>query len=71
MLIDVEVEGAGMFKGICNGDATSLEVFTKPTMRAFHGLLSVGVISSSEKGKMRVVIKSKGLKKAEMVFDVD
>ncbi len=69
--IDVEVEGAGMFKGICNGDATSLEVFTKPTMRAFHGLLSVGVISLSEKGKMRVVIKSKGLKKAEMVFDVD
>ena len=69
--INVEVEGEGLFKGICNGDATSLESFTKPTMKAFHGLLSVGVISSGKKGKMRVIVKSKGLKKSEIVFNID
>ena len=36
----VRVSG-GKFKGMCNGDATSLEVFTKPRMRLFHGELVV------------------------------
>ena len=29
----------GNFRGVCNGDATSTEVFTNPTMKAFHGQL--------------------------------
>lgn len=41
--LDVSVSGGGRFRGICNGDATSLEVFTKPTMKAFHGELVVTV----------------------------
>ena len=32
--------GTGLrFRGICNGDATSLESFVKPRMKAFHGKL--------------------------------
>lgn len=29
------------FKGICNGDPTSLEVFTEPEMKTFHGKLVI------------------------------
>lgn len=32
--------GKGLrFKAICNGDATSLESFVEPHMKAFHGQL--------------------------------
>ena len=41
--VNVSVSGGGRFRGICNGDATSLEVFTEPTMKAFHGELVVAV----------------------------
>ncbi len=68
--IEVEVTGCGFFKGICNGDATSLEIFTKPSMRVFKGMLSVGVISSTQKGNLNVVIKSKGLKSATLSIPV-
>ena len=40
--VSVRVYG-GKFRGICNGDATSLEVFTEPRMRLFHGELVVTV----------------------------
>ena len=36
-----EVEGAGSFRAVCNGDATSLEPFTLPTMKLFNGQLVV------------------------------
>ena len=61
--INVEVKGSAAFKGICNGDATSLEVFTKPTMKTFKGMLSVGVISNGQTGIAEVILKSPGLKK--------
>lgn len=63
--IDVEVSGAGSFQAICNGDATSLEVFTKPTMKLFSGKLVVTVKAGDKKGVIRLVVrdKAKGLKK--------
>ncbi|RYF11863.1 MAG: DUF4982 domain-containing protein, partial [Flavobacteriales bacterium] len=33
--LDFAVKGAGKFKAVCNGDATSLESFVKPTMKLF------------------------------------
>ena len=36
-----EVGGAGTFRAVCNGDATSLEPFTQPTMKLFSGQLVV------------------------------
>lgn len=50
-----EVEGAGKFRAVCNGDATSLESFTQPQMRLFHGQL-VLVVESTAKGN--IVIKT-------------
>ena len=63
-LIRVRVTGEGRFKGICNGDATSTEVFTRPAMHAFHGMLSVGIITTERAGSIRVTLSGKGLKPA-------
>ena len=62
--INVSVSGGASFKGICNGDATSLEVFTKPTMKAFHGQLVIGIQSNGKQGIATVKVSGKGLKPA-------
>ncbi|MDO5482671.1 MAG: glycoside hydrolase family 2 TIM barrel-domain containing protein [Bacteroidaceae bacterium] len=62
--ITVSVTGAATFKGICNGDATSTEVFTKPTMKVFHGQLVIGIQSNGKTGKATVKVHGKGLKPA-------
>ncbi len=59
--ITVDVKGAADFKGICNGDATSFEVFTEPTMKVFNGQLVVGIMSNGKKGKAKVTVTSDGL----------
>ena len=59
--IDVHVSGAADFKGICNGDPTSFEVFTQPTMKLFKGQLVVGVISNGKKGIAKITVVSSGL----------
>ncbi len=50
-----EVEGAGQFHAVCNGDATSLEPFTLPQMQLFHGQL-VLIVKATSKGN--IVIKT-------------
>ncbi len=60
--IDVEVSGAGTFKAICNGDATSLEVFTEPHMRLFSGKLVVTVQAADEPGDITVVVSDRKAK---------
>lgn len=59
--VNVQVSGAADFKGICNGDATSFEVFTRPTMKLFKGQLVVGIISNGKKGTARISVESSGL----------
>lgn len=58
--LQFSVEGAGMFRGVCNGDATSLQVFTQPQMKLFHGQLVVVVQSTHEPGD--IVLRVKGSK---------
>lgn len=60
--IEVIVTGDGYFKAICNGDATSLESFTEPHMKLFHGMLVITVQSSEKQGKMKVMVRSKNQK---------
>lgn len=62
--ISVSVSGAASFRGICNGDATSLEVFTQPTMKAFHGQLAFCIQSNGKAGEAEVKVSGKGLKPA-------
>lgn len=57
----VVIEGAGKFKAICNGDPTSLELFTEPHMRLFHGKLVVTVQSTNKPGDITIkVIRPSG-----------
>ena len=51
------VSGNGAFKAACNGDATSLEPFTQPTMRLFHGQLVVVLQASKQPGTITLTVK--------------
>lgn len=53
-----DVTGAGRFKCVCNGDATSLETFTEPRMKLFNGRLVVTVQSNGQKGDILLRVKS-------------
>ncbi len=65
--LEFEVTGTGAFKAVCNGDATSLESFTTPTMRLFHGQLVLVVQASKLPGDIHVVVKDQ--KKAVMAAE--
>ena len=51
-----EVQGAGTFRAVCNGDATSLEPFTEPTMRLFNGQLVVVVQAGYRPGPLTLKV---------------
>ncbi len=50
------VKGAGRFRAVCNGDATSLEPFTEPTMRLFSGQLVVVVEAANKPGNLTLTV---------------
>jgi len=52
------------FNSCCNGDATSLEVFTAPTMKAFHGELVVVVEAGALAGNATLTVMGAGVKAA-------
>ena len=60
------MSGAGSFRAVCNGDATSLEPFTEPTMKLFNGQLVVVVQAGKKPGTLtlRVIDDERGLKNA-------
>ena len=57
--LSFEVSGQGTFRAVCNGDATSLEVFTEPTMKLFAGQLVVVVQAGKEKGQLTLTVNDK------------
>ncbi|MCK7589064.1 DUF4982 domain-containing protein [Subsaxibacter sp. CAU 1640] len=67
--LDFKVKGKGSFRAACNGDATSLELFHKPTMKLFSGKLVVIVQSSEEAGNIELTVSSKNLKSAKMTLN--
>ena len=52
------MKGAGRFRAACNGDATSLEPFTEPTMRLFNGQLVVIVEAANKPGPLTLTVIS-------------
>lgn len=64
--LNFTVKGAGKFKAVCNGDATSLEMFHKPTMKAFSGKLVVTIESVKHAGDIELNVGGKGLKTAKI-----
>jgi len=67
--LSFEVKGAGSFRAVCNGDATSLELFHKPEMKAFSGKLVVLVQSSALPGKIELTVSGESLKKQVIVIN--
>lgn len=62
--LEFSVKGAATYKAACNGDATSLEPFTQPTMKLFHGQLVVVVQASDKAGNATLTVRDRksGLK---------
>jgi beta-galactosidase len=59
--LNFEVKGNGKFRAACNGDATSLELFHKPTMKVFNGKLVVLVQAASAVGEIELRVSGDGL----------
>jgi beta-galactosidase len=68
--LQFEVKGAGTFKAVANGDATCLEPFHVPQMKAFSGKLVVVVQSAEKAGTLTLDVKSSSLKKASYAIKV-
>ncbi len=66
--LTMKVTGAGVFKGVCNGDQTSLEVFTSPTMKLFSGELVVGVQTTKQAGDIVLKVSGKGVASASITL---
>jgi beta-galactosidase len=60
--LNFSISGNGEYKAACNGDASSLEPFVAPTMKAFSGKLVVVLQSTKEAGAIRLQVSGKGLK---------
>ena len=66
--LEFTVSGAGRFKAVCNGDATSLELFHSPTMRTFSGQLVVIVEAAGQPGEIVLEVRGKGLTHQRMLL---
>lgn len=61
--LSFKVKGKGWYRAGANGDPTSLELFHKPTMKAFYGMMTAIVQSEEEPGEITLEATAKGLKK--------
>lgn len=68
--LNFNIKGAAKFKACCNGDATSTEVFVKPTMKAFHGELVVVVEAGKIAGSATLTVTGNGLKSAKTTISI-
>ena len=68
--LEFEVVGAGKFRAVCNGDATSLEPFTQPTMRLFNGKLVITVQSSTASGTLTLKVTDKQNKRLKAQISI-
>ena len=62
-----QVTGAGTFRAVCNGDATSLESFASPTMKLFSGQLVVVVQAASKAGTLTLKVTDQKRKLSEKI----
>jgi len=69
--LSCKVKGAGEFKVICNGDATSLDVFHEPVMKTFSGKLVVTVQASNKPGDIVLEVKGRKLQTAKMILTTE
>ncbi len=64
-----KVSGKGaVYKAACNGDATSTESFTQPTMHTFNGEVVVVVSATAQKGTSTLTVSGKGIASGKCSF---
>lgn len=61
-LVSFKVKGAGKYRASANGDPTCLNLFHKPEMHAFGGMLTVIVQSGEKTGEIELQATAKGIK---------
>ena len=61
-LVSFKVKGAGKYRASVNGDPTCLDLFHKPEMHAFGGMLTVIVQSGEKTGEIELQATAKGIK---------
>lgn len=61
-LVSFKVKGAGKYRASANGDPTCLDLFHKPEMHAFEGMLTVIVQSGEKTGEIELQATAKGIK---------
>ena len=61
-LVSFKVKGAGKYSASANGDPTCLDLFHKPEMHAFGGMLTVIVQSGEKTGEIELQATAKGIK---------
>ena len=61
-LVSFKVKGAGKYRATANGDPTCLDLFHKPEMHAFGGMLTVIVQSGEKTGEIELQATAKGIK---------
>ncbi len=69
-LLQFKVKGQGRFRAVCNGDATSVELFHLPKMRVFNGMLVVLLQSDGKTGNMELTVSGKGLIRSKIEIPV-
>lgn len=70
-LVKYSVKGAGSYRAGANGDPTSLELFHKPQMKVFNGMMTAIVQSSEKAGEITLTATAKGLKSAKIVVKTE
>jgi len=61
-LVSIKVKGAGKYRASANGDPTCLDLFHKPEMHAFGGMLTVIVQSGEKTGEIELQATAKEIK---------
>ena len=70
-LIKYSVKGEGSYRAGANGDPTSLELFHKPQMKLFNGMMTAIVQSSDKAGEITLTATAKGLKSAKIAIKTE
>ena len=65
-----DVSGAGKFRAVCNGDATSLVTFDSRRMPLFNGRLVV-LVEGTENGTAVLTVSTDGLPDAKLPIKVE
>lgn len=70
-LVKFSVKGNGWYRAGANGDPTSLELFHKPQMKVFNGMMTAIVQSTEQAGDITLTATAKGLKSAKITINAE